>query len=501
MMGWSVRGLFGVVALFSVVLAAGPTGAQPGSAITVVHGSEPRSLNPPIDIVKTTVNVVLTMFDTLVGVDEQVRLTPGLATEWRRTGDSVWRFTLRRGVKFHNGEEMDAASVVFSLNAYREAKGQATPFFNAIREARAIDKYTVDIVTTGPNAVIPELMSFLYVLPKGYYGQVGAAKFSLAPVGTGPFQFVEWVKGSHITVKQNPGYWKGAPSLSQITFRWAAEASTRVAMLESGQADLVVAVPAQMVDRIKASGNRVAQTQSLRKMFVELNIFRPPFDDVRVRRAVAHSIDVDELVQTVVAGSGVKAQHYLSKFFVSYNPALPIYGYDAEQAKRLLAQAGRAGGVTVPFYHTIGRYPLDREVATAIAGQLAKVGIKTELKGMETGTFFNLLSSGNMEGMHLLSIAPLYPHEDFNFRVQFHSKGLYAYGNSAEGDRMIDEAATFSDPQRRKTAYQNVEKYMMQDLVSLLPLYDFIDIYGVSKRLEWTPRPDEIADLRAASVK
>jgi ABC-type transport system substrate-binding protein len=106
-----------------------------------------------------------------------------------------------------------------------------------------------------------------------------------------------------------------------------------------------------------------------------------------------------------------------------------------------------------------------------------------------------------MDGMHLLSIAPLYPHEDFNFRVQYHSKGLYRYGNSSEGDRMLDEAATLSDAQRRKAAYQNVEKYVMQDLVSLLPLYDFIDIYGVSRRLQWMPRPDEIADFRAASVK
>jgi peptide/nickel transport system substrate-binding protein len=440
-------------------------------------------------------------------MDDKMKPIPGLAERWERTGDLTWRIYLRKDVKFHNGEEMDAESVAFTVQAYKDSKGAAAAPWMAVKEAKAVDKYTAEFTTDKPNATLGDMMTFLFIFPKEYYRKLGPEQFGLKPVGTGPFEFVEWVKGSQITVKRNRNYWKGAPKLSGITFRWAPEASSRVAMLETGQADLIVNVPIQMVSRIQAAGARVETVRGIRKLFVEFNLFRPPFKDVRLRKAVAHAIDVDELLRTVLKDLGVRSPGINATYLPSWDPNfVPTYDYSPDKAKKLMAAAGSPNGFTTDFYHTVGRYPMDKELAEAIAFQLAKVGIKCNIKGMETGAYFELLSTavdgvGKMEGMHLLSLAPLFPHEDFAMRDAFYSKGHYHYASSPQGDRMIEEAAAISDPAKRLAAYKALEKYILEELVSWVPLYDQIDQYGVSKRLQWKPRPDEILDFRAASVE
>jgi peptide/nickel transport system substrate-binding protein len=494
--------------VLAVLIAASATpeailGAPASQSITVVHGSEPFSLSPPMDVVKTSVNIQLALFDPLLFANEKAQIQPSLATEWSRISAGVWRFRLRPGVKFHNGEEFNADSVVFSLETYKQLKGQAASFFAIVAGARAIDRYTVEFATTQPTATIPALMTFFYPMPKGYFSQVGPERFAASPIGTGAFQFVEWVRGSHIRVRRNPNYWADPAKVNEITFRWAADATTRAAMLESKQADIIVGVPAQMVSRIRGAGQRALQVRSMRKMFVAFNTLKPPFNDVRIRQAVAAAVNADEIVSTVVSGAGVRTPGLITPYFEGHDPKAPKYAYNPDEAKRLLAAAGFPNGLTVNFYHPIGRYAYDREVAAAIAGQLSRVGINTNIRGLEGGAFFNFVIGRNVEaeGMHLYAHAPLYPDEDAFVRVPFHSQGLYKYTGSPETDRMIDEAAALESRTQRVTAYRALERYLMEQRVAWVPLYDFIDIYGVSSRVLWSPRPDEIADLRRVSVR
>lgn len=480
---------------------APPTG---GGSITVVQGPEPVSLDPSIDINKTSINVQFTMFDPLVYHTAENVTIPWLATSWEAVEPTRWRFKLREGVTFHNGEPFNAESVIFSINTYKASQGEATSvFFDFVEDMEAVDEHTVDIITKEVNPLVPETMAFLHALPPKYYAEQGPDNFTMAPVGTGPFTFVEWQTGVQIVVEANPDYWGGAPKLDQVIFKPAPEASTRVAMLETGDADIIANVPPELTNRIEASDlARIEQVPSLRMIFVEFNPFEPPFDDVRVRQAFNHAVDKESLINDVLEGFATRMKGVILPGWLGYNPdALTSYDYDPERAKALLAEAGYGDGLTVDFWFPIGRYLKDKEVAEAIAGQLAEVGVQTNMQGSDIGTLVQRIHTQELSGMHFFSMAPLVMDPDYLFRTHFYSEGLNQYGWTPKTDELIENASSTVDREERERLYQELDQYLTNEHVPWIYMYLQHLIYGVNERLDWTPRPDELIDLRDAQIK
>lgn len=504
--------LFGSWIIVALVVACTPIASEEsnsggaddaGRSITIVQGPEPVSLDPSIDINKTSINVQHTMFDPLVYHTPENETIPWLATSWEAIEPTRWRIKLREDVTFHNGEPFNAESVIFSINTYNSNQGEAKSFFQYVQSMEAVDETTVDIVTAEPNPIVPETLAFLYALPPQYYAEQGVEQFTLAPVGTGPFTFVEWQQGVQIVVAANPDYWNGAPAIGEVVFKPGPEASTRVAMLETGEADIIANVPPELTDRVNNSGSAsIQEVPSLRMIFVEFNPFEPPFDDVRVRQALNHAVDKQALIDTVLDGHATQMKGVIIPGWLGYDPdALVEYEYDPEKAKQLLAEAGYADGLTVDFWFPIGRYLKDKEVAEAIAGQLAEVGITCNMNGSDIGTLVERIHTQTLSGMHFFSMAPLIMDPDYLYRTHFYSAGLNQYGWTERTDADIEAAISTVDPSERERIYSELDAYLTNEHVPWIYMYLQNLIYGVNNDLNWQPRSDEIIDLRTASFK
>ncbi|MDR7550815.1 MAG: ABC transporter substrate-binding protein [Armatimonadota bacterium] len=468
--------------------------------VTIVQGPDPVSLDPTQDINKTSVNVQLGIFDPLVWVTPDGKVTPWIATSWQNLTPTTWRFRLRPGVRFHNGEPLTAENVVFSLETYNQSRGEGNRLFRFVESARVVDPRTVEIVTRTPLPSTPVQMGFLYLLPRKYYAEVGAPRFGITPVGTGPLRFREWRQGVRITLERYDQYWRSPIAVSQATYRPAPEAYTRLAMLLTGQAEIIANVPPELISRIEqARTARVTRTPSLRSIFLEFNMRQKPFDDVRVRRAVNYAIDKETIIRQVLGGNGVRAYGALPGGWLGANPPerLTRYDYDPQKARQLLVEAGYPQGFTFDFWHPVGRYLKDKEVAEAIAAQLAQIGMKSNLIGLDIGTLVQRIHTQTLSGLHMFSYAPLIFDTDYILRVQFWSKGLNQYAWDERSDRYVEAGAAIADPRQRHEIYAEWERYIVNDLVPHAFLYWQSLIYATSNKIDWQPRADEVIDIRA----
>jgi len=499
-----VKGIAGITILL-IMITGGFAVLLMGedASVTVVQGIEARNLDPTICNGKSCIAVQNQIFDPLLYHTLQGELIPWLATTWEAIDPLRWRIHLRKDVKFQNGESFDANAVAFTLKTYNSSMGEGRPYYQYIDHSEVIDDYTIDLITKEPNAIVPETLSLMYVLPPKYYAEVGQAGFSQHPIGTGPFSFVEWKKGVEIRMRRNPQYWRGIPQIEEIVFKQAGEASTRVAMLLTGEADIIVNLPPEMVDQVEASDEaQVVWVPSTRLIFVEFNKEMPPLDDVRVRKAFNYAIDKESLIKYVLGGFAERAKGVLISGMIGYDPgSLVAYDYNPEKAKQLLDEAGYPDGLTVDFWYPMGRYLKDKDVAEAIAGMLEEVGVHCEMYGMDISSLCQKMHAHqNLSGMHFFSNAPLYNDSDYPWRSQFWSEGLNQYAADETTDKLLVEGTTTVDINERARIYQELEQYVTKDLVPWIFLYNQALIYGISDRLDWEVRPDEIIDLREANI-
>jgi peptide/nickel transport system substrate-binding protein len=499
-----VKGIAGVAMLVIVItgLFAVPLMGK-DAFVTVVQGTEPWSLDPTMCIGKNCITVQNALFDPLMYHSSEGELIPWLASSWEATDPLTWRIHLRENVKFHNGESFNADAVDFTLETYNSSTGEGRAYYQYVDHTVVIDDYTIDIVTKKPNAVVPETLSLMYVLPPKYYDEVGQASFSQNPIGTGPFRFIKWDAGIEIRVQRNTNYWRGIPQIEGVVFKQAGEASTRVAFLLTGEADIIENLPPEMVGSVEASDKaHVESVPSMRKIMVEFNKEISPLNDVRVRKAFNYAIDKESLIKYILGGFAERSKGVLLPGMVGYDPSqLVAYDYNPEEAKQLLAEAGYSDGLTVDFWYPIGRYLKDEEVAEAIAGMLEEVGVHCDMHGMDIGSLCQKMHAHqNLSGMHFFSVAPLYNDPDYQWRAHFWSEGLNQYAADATTDKLLEEGIVITDVDKRAKIYQELEQYITNELVPWIFLYNQALIYGVSDRLDWKSRPDEIIDLREASL-
>jgi peptide/nickel transport system substrate-binding protein len=315
--------------------------------------------------------------------------------------------------------------------------------------------------------------------------------------------FEEWQQGVQIRLARNESYWNGPIALSEVTYTPAPEASTRVAMLETGEADIIANVPPEMIDRVEGADEaRIARTPSLRKIFLEFNMKEKPFDDVRVRQAVNLAIDKDALIEFVLGGNAVREIGPVPDGWLGDTPddQLTRYDYDPDRARQLLAEAGYGDGLTIDFWYPIGRYLKDKEVAEAIAGQLEEVGITSNLQGSDIGTLVEQIHTQTLSGLHFFSWAPLIMDTDNLWRAHFWTEGLNQYAGDARTDELLLAGAAELDPAQRNRIYSELEQYVVNESVPWAFLYRQSLIYGVNDRVQWEPRADEVIDVRTITL-
>ena len=389
-----------ILALLIGLALPGTAPAQQGARLTVGLSAEPTTLDPHLSGEIPAHNIARNIFDALLVRDEAMRLTGSLAESWRLVSPTTYQFKLRRGVKFHNGEPFNAEAVKFSIERQlTHPKSRAKAALGPVERVEIVDEYTVNVVSKGPFPVLLARMTYagsgsVVMLPPKYVAEKGD-DFAAHPIGTGPFKFVEWVKGDRVTLEANPDYWRAKPKVQRVTFRFIPETATRIASLLNGETDIIENIPPDQVDRVAGSPNAtVGKTSD--GMIVAYYQFDTradsPVKNVKVRQAISHAIDWDTIVKDLLRGHARRRPVPLDPGDLGMNGAIKGYPYDPAKAKQLLAEAGFPSGFSFTMPTSNGRYMEDRAVSEAIAAYLGKVGIKATVQPTEWGVYLKMLA-------------------------------------------------------------------------------------------------------------
>jgi peptide/nickel transport system substrate-binding protein len=469
--------------------------------VFVGHGVDLESLNPYWHNTTANYAVWRHFLEPLAEYDFAKRKYTGILAESWSGNEKGWTFKLHRNVKFHNGAEMTASDVIYSLKRSIDSKlSRQVNLARIIQSIQASDPHTVVITTTKPVVSLLDYLDNAYILSERAAKESGdEATFGKKPIGTGPFKFVEWVRGERVVAEKNSQYWRGAPKIDRIVWKPVAEDAARLALLESGQADLIANVPPHETARLKANSNlRLEEVRSARIIFLLLDPAHKPLDNKLVRQAIHYAIDKDALVKYVLDGKAHRLDGILGPHGFGEDPSFKPYSYDPQKAKELLAAAGFANGFEIDFYTSTGRYTKDREIAQAIAGQLAKVGIKTRFHTPEWGIFNDLHRSGKCPICFRGRGTVVDPDDFFNEYFETGVSKRLSYSNP-KFDRLIQQQRQIFDLEKREPILQSAIKILLDD-APIVPLYNPIDIYAVKRRLVWKPSAKDYINVAEADL-
>ena len=481
-----------------LVAGAAPAVAQSRDTLVVALVSHAPVLDPHMHFERVGILVNINMFDSLLHKNARLEYEPSLATSWKPLSDTQWEFKLRRGVKFHNGATMAAEDVKFSFDRVLDTKKKSPQIGNirAIKEVRIVDPDTIHIVTDKPFPLLLERLVFFPIVPKKHVEAVGDQAFGLsAPVGTGPWKFVEWKKDQLIRLEAFDQHWRGKPAFKHLVIRAIPEIATQIAELKTGGVDIIRNVSADLVPELKAHAQTyVSSAPILRVHYVEFDMRHPPFDKKLVRQAANWAVDKQAIIQKMMAGLGRQVPTVVQPPAFGHDPDVKPYGYDPKQAKALLAQAGYPNGVDVTLHSAFVEF---RPVFEAICQMLTEVGIRTTPRMWDPGPAWNKFfqaegkatngyygSWGNYSVFDADAVLhPLY-HTSPGGWIGMH------YTRVEGLDVLIDEARSTVDQAKRKRVYSQVQRLIKEDAPAIF-LWTQFDTLGISKKVEYAARGDE----------
>jgi peptide/nickel transport system substrate-binding protein len=511
----SRRGFIRVAAGAGAGVAAGPflvrrARAQSRQPLVILYGVPRATMDPQNHINTYDESPLGNMFENLVDmsnpIDPYKGWKPMLAVSWKRINETTYQFRLREGVKFHNGEPFDAEAVKFSIDRLlgRLDKNFLPPTvawhaYDTIDRAQPVDRYTVDVITKVPDPIVLNRFNGFgtrMVSPK-FYSENSTAYVQSHANGTGPYRLVSWVKDGDLVMEADQQYWGGPPAFEKIIIRTVPEASTRVSALLSGQADVTVAVPAELGDVVNRSGRaRVEHVTSNRLGFWRMNAHVPPTNNLKVRRALNHAANIGGLLRSVYSGLGERLPTIVGKYHFGYDPTIPLYSHDPDKARRLLKESGLPLPITVNFHFIQGRYTKDKDMGEGIIGEINKLGseyVRVIPRLYEAGTFYSQANAGKLDGIIFNSWGNWMFDADIDFGPLVRTKTTPTpdYPNDPGLDKLIDEARSTLDEEKRKALYSQLQKMIWEGSLAIFGM-QVVDMYGVSNRVDWKPRPDEM---------
>jgi peptide/nickel transport system substrate-binding protein len=473
--------------------------------LTIGQGAIPISGDPAFDTNALAMAVYRYVFDTLA-TSEKGKLTPSLAESWKAVDDTTWEFQLRKGVKFHNGEDFNADAVKFSIDRVLNPDNKS-PWRSRIidiSEVQVVADYTVRIKTKSPIGTLVSSLLTIFIVPPKYFKEVGPDKFAAAPVGTGPFKFVSFDKLTNFTVQAADNSWRGKPTLSQVTWKKIPEDSTRIAALEAGELDAASDLPPEIVDELKSKNITVISVPIAQSNVINLrSTINSPLKDKLVRQAINYAVDKETILKTVMGGHGrVLDGQLVGPDSFGYCADLKAYPYDPSKAKELLQQAGYPNGITLSMAGSIGRYPKDKEVAQAVVGQLVDVGIKVNLEYVENVVFSQKSADGTLGPDMYIYGWQYMPALDISEPTPFfRSTETRNLLKSSEYDKLYGTMVSSLDSTAREKAACDLATWF-RDYAPVLFLWQFSSINGVQPYVDgYVPKSDRTVDLLKVSIK
>ena len=516
-------------ALLTSLVLATLSGAALAQTVRIGNQGDALSMDPHSLNETTQLSVTGNVYEPLVARDRNLQLAPGLATSWKQTSPNVWRFELRKGVKFHDGTPFTADDVVFSFARGSGEGSDMKTYTNDIKAVRKIDSHTVEFETLAPFPILPDVFSFFYIMSKDWSEKNGATKpvdrrkgvenaASFQANGTGPFRLRERQPNVKTSFVRNGNYWgKVEGNVINVEFTPIGNDATRVAALLSGQVDVIEPVPLQDVARITSGGKaRVLQGPELRTIFLGMDQKRDellfsnvkgknPFKDKRVRQAFYQAIDIVGIQKTVMRGAsrptGLMVGPGINGFDEAMDKRLP---YDPEAAKKLLADAGYPNGFEVAMNCPNDRYVNDSNICQAVAANLARVGVKINLQAETKGTYFPKILSRNTS-FYMLGWTPSTydAHNALNALVRcVDDKGAGQFNLGAYCNPKVDELTLKIQSETDKRNEMIKEAFTLHAAdIGHLPLHQQALAWGVANNVELVQLADNVMPFRYISVK
>ena len=515
-MGYSFLYKTIVSLLWVIGLNAYAAGTQ---TLTVALQEEPSAIDPHYQSFTPNVQLAATLFDPLVRKNSQSVPVPALAESWQVDGNT-WTFTLRQGVRFSDGSALTAKDVVYSYERVykiRNSPSSYALYLSQVQEVKAVDDYTVQIITDGPAPVLLENLAMIPILSQRAAAQDGDPNAIQRPIdykklaGTGPYQLHYWHRGTELVVARNPYYWDEAPVWDQVVFKPIADGHQRVEALVTGVVDIIEAPPVADLARLETMpAIFIQQVPSTRLMYIGLNqsqvvpegmagtLGKNPLTDQRVRAALSLAIDREALVQSVMSGVAQAAGNLLSYpgFGASERFALAPLP-DVAKARQLLKEAGYAQGFKLSLGAPVGRYRNDEQIAQAIAAMWGQIGVEVEVELFTPALFFKQrdqyafssylsgwsVMTGEMSNP-LIALA-MTPDPSLGYGIT-----NWSHYSNHHLDQLIVQAMQTLDEDKRAVLLEQASTMLMVDY-GLLPILFEMSTWAMKQSIRYDGRADQ----------
>ena len=465
-----------------------PTPAGPQGTLTIAMRGDIQSPHPYLSYDIVGISYRYNVFDSLVEWDRDGKVVPALAESWKVDGKTI-TFTLRQGVKFHNGDPFTADDVKFSMDTMKskDLNSGSASNFAAVDSVVVVDPKTVQFKLNKIDArIFDTTANNLSILPMKYYQQVGQAGFSAKPIGTGPFKFVSWAKDDRVTMEANTDYWagspKGKPLVKTLVFRAITNAATRVSELKAGGADIVQDLPPDQVDPLKTAGFNVVESKSPVYNWAFFNTASTadaakPLKDVRVRQAMNYAVDNATIIKTILGGHASQLAAGITDLSDAWSSDLKPFPFDQAKAKQLLTDAGYANGFSIDADISNTSKP---DVAQAVIANLGQVGIKVTLNALPTDVFNNKWIGKQLDPLYFVTWNT-FTHPAL-YDLLAGCKGFISSFCSQDAQKYLDQGGATLDQAAQKTAYQAAAKVFATDPFAIY-LNSTNALYGVSSKV------------------
>ncbi len=474
-----------------------PPAEEPVSAVIAID-SEPTTLDPQVTQDGGMRRVMENVYERLIehNLDDPSILEPRLAAELPTLVDPItWEVKLREGVTFHNGAPFNAETAKFAIDRELDPEfgSELLGQIDTITNVEVVDDYTIRITTVGPDPILPARLYMIQMVEPGF---TGSGDIATQAVGTGPYKMVEWVPGVHFDLVRNEDYWGAEPQIDNVRFVFIDESQGRVAALQAGDVHMATNINPESAGDVP----QLITREGLEYPYLRMKNYEGPLQSHELRQAIAHALNIDDYIEFIYLNQAARVNcQPLGSGVFGYNPDLQDYPYDPDRARELVAQSGY-DGTEIALVAPTGRWLKFEELSEAVVNDIEAVGINVDFQLVAFDPWLQAFLVPFGEGQQdILMSSTSNEIQDADRLSSLIGSGarVSSYDND-ELEAAMTEGRTTLDLDERRQRYQDILAANCED-VGILPILTFLDIYGGSENLEWTPRYDgtaRVEDMR-----
>jgi peptide/nickel transport system substrate-binding protein len=491
----------------AVIFVFTPAMAAPKGKLTIAFDTDTPTMDPHAHAERAGVIVNWHFYDSLLLRQDDMTIVPGLAKSYKLLDNTTLQLDLRDGVTFHNGEPFNAECVKFSFDRVLDPKNKSPQISNVnwVESVEIVDEFTVKLHFKEPYPLWREKLQNFAMVPPKFIQEKGLQYFAEHAVGTGPYRFVKWTRGSELRMTANEAYYRGAPDIEDVVIKVIPDPSTQVAALLAGSVDYLRYVSPEEIPMLKARKDITVATVPILRFgwicLADALVPGSPMSDKRVRQALNYAVNLPEIMENIVGGLATRCVVFNPMQF-GHDGTVEPYPYDPAKAKALLKEAGYGDGFSMTIHYTTANAIKVDEVLQAIQAQLGEVGVNVKLQKWSAVGYMQLVVTGKVHPAYYLNWGSYGVFDGDAILYPFFRSGQ-TYGNfwnNPELDKLLDQQRTEMDSKKRKEIMGKCQ-HIVREEAPWIFMYAFKMVKAMNARIDYQPRSDEIFYAYDASLK